>query len=135
MSENGNGPNPKFEGESVRIGDGTFVVPSLSIKQARKMWPTILELDKGITPENLPEKYGMMIELIHAALSRNYPDISIEDLEEMIDMGNVRRLVRIISAQSGLNRPGAQPVAPAVKSIGETSTDQSSREPAGASST
>jgi hypothetical protein len=104
---------PKFEGEKVRVGDRDLIVPSLSVKQARRLWPEILELDKGITPANLPEKFGQAIPIIHAAISRNYPDITADELEDQIDVKTLRKLLLIVSGQSGMTPGEKLPVASA----------------------
>lgn len=98
----------KFEGEAMRIGGQTFVVPSLSVKQARTLWPQILELNKDIALETFPEKLDKALPIIHAALSRNYPALAIEDLGDMVDIRNFRAIMRAIAGQSGVleNRTG-----------------------------
>jgi hypothetical protein len=103
----------KVEGETIHIGGREFVVPSLSVRQAKKLWPSILELDKGITVENLPEKYELAIPIIHAALSRNYPDLTQDELEDLVDVKNLRQLLLVVSGQSGIKpKPGEKvPVA------------------------
>jgi hypothetical protein len=102
----------KFEGEKITLGGVEYVVPSLTVKQAKTLWPTIKELDRGVTVDNLPAKYDDMLTVIHAALSRNYPQLKIEELEEMVDMGNIRLLMKAATAQSGLAPvPGTGPAA------------------------
>ena len=103
--------HPKFEGETVRLGDKEYVIPSLSVKQARRLWPTILKLNEGITEANLPEKYGLAVEVIHAALSRNYPDMTPAEVEDLVEIRNLRKLILIVSGQSGMNGPGLEPGA------------------------
>jgi hypothetical protein len=109
MSEN-NGV--KYAGTKIRLGDHEYVLPSLSVKQAKKLWPQIIKINEGITTENLPERYDIIVETIHAALSRNYPDLKIEDLQDVVDMGNIRYLQLAIMGQSGMDMPeGLKPVA------------------------
>ena len=93
---------PKFDGEIVRIGDRDFVLPSLTVKQAKQLWPQMLELDKGITPENLPTKYEDALKVIHAALARNYSEVTMEALEDLVEIKDLRRLLLVVSGQSGM---------------------------------
>lgn len=104
---------PKYEGETVNIGGIDYVVPGLTVKQARALWPKIVSLNKGITEENVTEKYADAVAIIHAGLSRNYPDITFEQAEELVDMRNLAKLVLIVSGRSGLIGPGLEPAAAA----------------------
>jgi hypothetical protein len=104
---------PKYDGELVRIGDRDFVVPALSVKQARNLWPEILEMDQGITKVNLPDKQSKMIEIIHAAISRNYPNITKDEIEDLIDLRSIRKLMMVVMGNSEL--PMVPPVEPAAE--------------------
>lgn len=103
---------PKYAGEQVKLAGQDYIVPSLSVKQARNLWPKIRELNKGITMDNIPDKMSIATEIIHAALSRNYPNLKLEEVEDMIDMSNFRRVVGLVTASTGLKGdPGDQPAA------------------------
>jgi hypothetical protein len=103
----------KFEGELVKLGEREFVVPSLSVNQARKLWPEILDLNRGVSLEDFPKKLDQALPIILAALSRNYPDLTLDELGDLVDVRNFPRLMKIIAGQSGLSpKPGEvrQPV-------------------------
>lgn len=59
------------------------------------------------------------VEIIHAAVSRNHPDLSIESLWENLDLCNFPEVVRIVMGRSGYQAAGESPVPP---SPGGTST-------------
>lgn len=111
MSEN-NG-KVKFEGVVTVIGDRTFVVPALSVGQARKLWPEILEMNDGITATNLPEKHSKWMDIVHAAITRNYPDLKREELEELVDLRCIKQLMMLVMGNSELplSRGEERPVA------------------------
>lgn len=106
---------PKYDGILVRLGGQELIVPSLSVGQARALWPEILDLDKGVTAQNMPQKHEQSLKIILAAVNRNYPEINREQLEEWVDLGNIRKLLLIVAGQSGLEpypggeRPVAEP--------------------------
>lgn len=103
---------PKFEGVVERLGGRDWVVPPLSVKQAKTLWPKILDMDAGITKDNLPDKHDKMIEVIHAAMSRNYPSLTVEEVEDLVDLKSIRRLVPIVMGQEGIKLfPGEKPDA------------------------
>ena len=92
------------------MGGKQYVIPSLSVKQARALWEKIRNLNRGITEENYPEKSKDGAEVIHAALSRNYPDLTVDQVEDLVDMRNIAKILLIIAGQSGIG-PGRVPVA------------------------
>lgn len=101
----------KFAGVAVRIGDLDLTMPSLSVKQAEKYWPTILALDQsGASREELSavmsKKFNDITEMVHAALSRNYPAMSLEELKDTISISQIKSLVMILLGQSGLESAG-----------------------------
>jgi hypothetical protein len=103
--------NVQFEGAAVRIGSRDMIMPSLSVGQARKFWPQILRLNsEGVTIEEvlstMPSKFGDMVQIIHAALSRNYPDLTLTELENEISINQLRQLMMIVSGQSGMDSKG-----------------------------
>lgn len=106
----------RFEGEPVRLGKNVYIVPSLSIKQAKKLWPLMMEMDaKGITKETIPEQQDACVAIIHAALTRNYPNLGREELDDLIDMSNIRTLMLIVSAQSGFKERALGETKPAAE--------------------
>jgi len=95
----------RFEGVTVRIGNHDWVMPSLSVKQAKKFWPEILEmdnLDRNLKGGDIPVKvFDAAIPIIHAALSRNYPSLTVEQVEDMVSLSQLKQLLLIVSGQSG----------------------------------
>src|SRR5687768_7222090 len=96
-----------FEGKPIRLGEQDYVIPPLSLKQVKALKGDIEALD---TSEFSDSALDTVIKLVHAALSRNYPSISVQQLEEWIDLGNVKQLVDIILGQSGFKLGEAVPV-------------------------
>jgi hypothetical protein len=106
----------KVQGIPVRIGTRDLIMPSLSVSQAERFWPTILELDRtGATKEEMKDamskKFHDIVEMIQAALSRNYPDVTVEQLKDAISISQIKSLVLILMGQSGLEMGESQPVA------------------------
>lgn len=101
----------KYEGQKFFMGGQEYIIPALSVKMGKKLWPKIVALNAGITTSTLPEKYSDIIEIVHAAITRNYPDMTIDELEDLIDMTNIRRVLLAAVGQSGFLRPGPEPAA------------------------
>jgi len=92
-----------FEGTTLKIGDKDYVVPALTIKQIRTLKSDIQELRQLKDAVNIEdEKLDKMISVIYAAISRNYPDITREELENNLDMNNIQDVILIILGASGI---------------------------------
>ncbi len=49
---------------------------------------------------------GTLVELVTAALSRNYPDLTADNVENLLDLGNAANVLSIILTGSGLKPTG-----------------------------
>lgn len=99
-----------IEGVKISIGAKEFIVPALSFKQLRQLMPKI----KGMAvvgAEITDEQMGDIVEVVHAAVSRNYPELAKDYLEENIDMNNVRPIINAIMGQSGLVKTSGEATA------------------------
>lgn len=96
-------PSPKlpYQGITVLIGEREFVVPSLSVNQARTLWPEILDLNQGLTVQQFPAKLEQVLRIIHAAVSRNYPDLTLEMLGDMVSSNNTGDILMAVAQASG----------------------------------
>lgn len=92
----------KCPGESFRIGGRDLIVPSLSISQAVKHLPAIDKYIKGIFNGESDERLvtaGLLEEVIpaiHAAILRNYSDVTIEWLSDEIGLDSLFGILRVI---------------------------------------
>lgn len=90
-----------IEGVKLNLGGRDLIVPALSFKQLRQLLPKVQHLGDGaVTAENM----GEIALVVHAALSRNYQDLTIDDVEDMLDMHNAMPAVLAVMGQSGLER-------------------------------
>lgn len=99
-----------IDGVSIKIGVKEYIVPALNFKQIRTLMPKIQQLTNiGATMND--EQMDNVFTVIHAAISRNYPEINKEFLEENIDMNNVRPIINAIMGQSGLVKASGEATA------------------------
>jgi hypothetical protein len=102
---------PLLRGASIELGGTTYTVPPLNFRQLRDLEQDLLALGSVTAPGNLSISavdVGRIVKVVHAALSRNYPDITIEEVEELVDLGNAKSLMAAVAGVSGLE----QEVAP-----------------------
>ena len=89
-----------IDGKKVKLGSTEYIIAPLNFKSLKRLRP---ELDSvasvgGVVNDSIIEA---ALKIIHAAISRNHPDMSIEQLEEVIDMGNFNEVLDAVLGQSG----------------------------------
>lgn len=90
-----------IEGAIIKMGDKEWTVPALSFKQVRVLLPKINSLSK-LSAVMKPEQMAVVAEVVHAAVSRNYPDVSLADVEDVLDLRNAPKALMAVMGQSGL---------------------------------
>ncbi len=95
---------PKHEGITLKLGGEEYVVPPLSLGQVKRLFPVI---EKMQSASDTVDKFSSLVAIAHAALSRNYPELKFEEVEELVDMGNFKTVMDAVMGASGFLRGGA----------------------------
>lgn len=106
-----------IDGTPVKLGGTEYIVPPLNLKAVRLIQPLLPKLNSMNLQD--PETIDAMVELVHVALKRNYPDLTKDAVEEIVDIGNLGPVVSAIMAVSGLV-PKAVTGAPAGEAVTES---------------
>lgn len=98
-----------FEGVTLRIGRGDYVVPALTVRQLKQFRPVLAGMARFQVADPSDEDLDQVLKMVHAAMSRNYPDLTFEQLQDMVDLRSLPGIVKAIAGQTGLDRaqPGA----------------------------
>ncbi len=88
-------------GVTIQMGGQDWLVPSLTLGQLRRLDAAIKALTSGDSEKVL----SAVCTIVAAALSRNYPDMSEQRVEDLIDLENRDRVVAAVLGNSGL-KPG-----------------------------
>lgn len=92
----------EHEGVNIQLGKKNYIIPALSIKSIRRLRNDIDKIaGKNITSD---ESIDAVLNIIHEAIKRNYPDITKEHLEDVVDLGNMNLIIEIVLNQSGLTK-------------------------------
>jgi hypothetical protein len=83
-SGNTNGNRPRFDGQRIWMNGREWIVPALSMRQYIEHSELLKSTD--VTVDNFHEFLTARVPVILAALQRNYPEVTEEQLEEMLDM-------------------------------------------------
>lgn len=89
------------DGVIVSMGGKDFTVPPLTFKQLRTLEPEINKLS-NIQGAPSEEQMDAVVNVIHSALSRNYQEITKDEVEDMLDLGNLQKVIGAIMGVSGL---------------------------------
>lgn len=92
--------NVKFKGVNVTLGDRVFVVPPLNFRQLQVFQDRLNGFSGGVDPASV----ALVLEVTHAAIGRNYPDVTTDELAELLDVGNIQDVMEAVMDVSGLKR-------------------------------
>lgn len=96
-----------LDGVNLRIGRRDYIVPPLNLRGVKRA-QALMSLLEGDGPDSV----DAALEVIQLAVNRNYPEVTREQLEEDIDLGNLANLVQAVLAVAGF-RPKATGGIPA----------------------
>lgn len=98
-----------IQGQPVQLGNAAYVCPALNLKSMKLLKTELIQLQKGI-PADTPadtmdaaqaEYMRVLVVTAHAALVRNYPDITQDIIEEGIDFNNLKDVALAVLGASG----------------------------------
>lgn len=100
------------EDEQVRLRDGkTYRIPPLGLKDARKLMKMLNTIDTGIILSNLmtlegddDDRYVPLMEVLHMAFKPYYSHVTIEYLEEYIDLVTAKSIIDSMIGLNGLKK-------------------------------
>lgn len=87
--------NP-IEGQEISMGGSMMNIPALNFRQIKTLSPDIKKMENADTDE---KRLAAQIKVIHQAIKRNYPDATIEDVEDIVDMTNILRVMAAVMGQ------------------------------------
>lgn len=91
----------KIEGIEIPLGGELYIVPPLNFKSLRALAVDIDNLS-AIKGQPSPDQMLSMCKIAHAAIARNYPDITLDKVEDVMDLGNGARVIKAIMGASGM---------------------------------
>jgi hypothetical protein len=81
-------------GTTFPMGGQDWLVPPLTLGQLQRFLPRVQELTAaGPVGAFGPEQIAMMVEIITAAMQRNYPEITADQVGNLLDLGNARAVL------------------------------------------
>jgi hypothetical protein len=91
-----------IEGVEIKMGDRTYTVPPLNFRQLKKYSADLARFSTITNGGNPYDGMTLAVPVITAAIQRNYPDVTEDEVSDMIDMGNYRRVLEAVMGVSGI---------------------------------
>lgn len=92
---------PKIKGISLNLSGETLVVPPLSLGALEQLQERINKFNGDIGDR---EQVATVIDAVHAALRRNYPEITRDTVADMIGLENMNEVFEAVMDVSGMKR-------------------------------
>ncbi len=99
---------PEYEGQLIRIGKREYTVPALSFQQLQKFEDEIAAIENDLQAAIAARKnplsiFRRQLPIIHAAISRNYPQLKLEDLADQLDLRQSRKVYQAVMGISDID--------------------------------
>ena len=94
-------------GTPIRLGTKNYVCPALNLKGMKLFKDELRLLQNGVpvdqqSDNEATEQYMQtLVTVTHAALLRNYPDVTTDDIEEGLDFNNLKTVALAVLGVSG----------------------------------
>lgn len=98
-------------GVAVAMGGQDWLVPPLTLGQLRCLMPKVRQLTEIGTAMG-EAQIGVLVEIVTAALQRNYPEMTMDKVENLLDLGNASAVLNAVLTGSGL-KPSGTPLGEA----------------------
>lgn len=94
-------PLVKHKGIPVQLGERSFIVPPLALGALEQLQDRIADFKGDIRDAS---QVATVLDAAHAALKRNYPDVTREEVADLVDVGNMAEVFEAVMDVSGLKR-------------------------------
>jgi uncharacterized protein (DUF433 family) len=95
-------------GKDIKLGGETYTVPPLTLGALQRFQAKLTSYSGSLSAEDVQT----VIDVATAALKRNYPDLTAEQVADMIDLGNIQEVFMAVMSVSGLVPTGEAQAAP-----------------------
>lgn len=93
-------PVVKVKGVEFDFGGVVLVIPPLSLSALEQMQDRLQSFDGTLSSDST----GTVIDCVHAALLRNYPEMTRQQACDLLDVGNMMDVMACVMDVSGLRR-------------------------------
>lgn len=98
----------KVKGITLHLGGRNWVIPPLNLAALEQLQDQLAQFSGGIDAASV----AAVLDATTAALCRNYPDITREQVAEMVDLANMAEVMEAVMDVSGLKRQAQEADTP-----------------------
>ncbi len=91
----------KHKGIPVQLGETTFVIPPLALGALEQLQDRIAAFKGDIRDAT---QVATVLDAAHSALKRNYPEMTRDEVADLVDVGNMAEVFEAVMDVSGLKR-------------------------------
>lgn len=96
-------PELKRGGRWVTIGDEQYRIPPLAFTAVQELQDEVAGLAQiGLRPT--PAQMGTVAKIVQSAMARNYPSMTVEQVNLMLDLGNYQDVLGAVLAVAGFEK-------------------------------
>ena len=96
-------PQGKRGGQWITLGTEQYRIPPLAFIAVQELQDDVMGLAQmGARPT--PEQMGVVARIVQSAMARNYPDITTDQVNEMLDLGNYQHVLGAVLAVAGFTK-------------------------------
>jgi hypothetical protein len=95
----------KVKGKTVNLNGADYVIPPLNLRALEQLQDKLTTFGGAPSLENM----GIVADIAHAALKRNYPDMTRDEVADLIDFGNMTEVMEAVMNVSGLTAQSDAP--------------------------
>jgi hypothetical protein len=85
-------------GITMTLGDREWVIPPLTLVQVQEVLPRVQEFARAHPSELGNEQLDVLTQIVTGAMQRNYPDLTLQEVKGMLDLGNTGAVLAAILA-------------------------------------
>lgn len=91
----------RIKGVTVELNGTNYVIPPIALGALEQLQERIGTFDGNVQDA---KQISTVIDCAHAAMRRNYPDMTREEVADLIDIGNMNEVFTAVMDVSGLKR-------------------------------
>ncbi|WP_107812814.1 hypothetical protein [Neisseria sicca] len=91
----------RIKGVTVELNGTNYVIPPIALGALEQLQERIGTFDGNVQDV---KQISTVIDCAHAAMRRNYPDMTREEVADLIDIGNMNEVFAAVMDVSGLKR-------------------------------
>lgn len=91
----------RIKGVTVELNGTHYVIPPITLGALEQLQERIGAFDGNVQDT---KQISTVIDCAHAAMKRNYPDMTRKEVADLIDIGNMNEVFAAVMDVSGLKR-------------------------------